>query len=200
MRDRLFAALWKRSERALEPQLAALRREVTGDLRGAVLEIGCGTGANFAHYPHDATVTAIERNEHLVSPAHAAAVGAAAPVTVCRADAMALPFADGTFDAAVGTLVLCSVADLGATLAEMRRVLRPGGALRLLEHVRSEQRWAALTQRAATPLWQLVAGGCHLDRDSGAAVHAAGFEVEAVRRLRLHRLPHIVLRAHRPAA
>jgi ubiquinone/menaquinone biosynthesis C-methylase UbiE len=117
-----------------------------------------------------------------------------------EADAGALPFEDARFDAVVSTLVLCSVPEQARTLAEVRRVLKPGGALRLLEHVRSDRPWALALQRTVNPAWGLVADGCHLDRDTLSAVRQAGFEVETVEEVRVDPpLKNLVIFARKPS-
>jgi len=201
MRRRLFAWVYARADRGTRFGTNELRAALVGDLAGEVLEIGCGPGANFAFYAPAARVTATDDNVHMLPHARRAASAASAEIAIERADARALPYADGAFDAAVATLVLCSVPDVARTLAELRRVLKPGGSLRLFEHVRSERRWVARMQRAANPAWALVADGCQLDRETGAAVRAAGFDVESETPVgawtRAFRLPAIVVRARR---
>lgn len=94
----------------------------------------------------------------------------------------ALPAEDGIFDAAVASLVLCLVADVPAALAEIRRVLRPGGELRFFEHVRSADPLLGLLQDVVTPLWSRAGGGCQLNRDTAGSISAAGFRIESLRR------------------
>jgi SAM-dependent methyltransferase len=101
-----------------------------------------------------------------------------------RGSADALPFPDGSFDAAVSTFVLCSVDEPSRALAEIHRVLRPGGQLVVLEHVRGRGR-LALWQDSLTPLHRKLAGNCHLNRDTRAAIGLAGFDVAEVRAVRL---------------
>lgn len=159
--------------------LARLRRLILAEAEGAILEIGAGTGANLAHYRAGATVTAVE-----LRPAHLAATldkarrhSAPANVSGACADAHNLPFPDSAFDTVVGTLVFCSIQDPVAALAEIRRVLRPGGRLLLLEHVRGT---TPITRRLTDwlhPLWFALQGECHLNRETAATVAAAGFTV-----------------------
>jgi ubiquinone/menaquinone biosynthesis C-methylase UbiE len=99
-------------------------------------------------------------------------------VPLVRAAAEALPFRDGAFDTVVSGLVLCSVTDPGRALAEVRRVLRPGGELRALEHVRSTVPWRARWQDRVQPLWTRLTGGCRPNRDTERAVEAAGFAID----------------------
>lgn len=96
--------------------------------------------------------------------------------------ATALPADDASFDAAVASLVLCSLSDVGGALAEMRRVLKPGGELRFFEHVRSKHLAFGMLQDAITPLWSRVGGGCHPNRNTAAAIEAAGFGIEQIDR------------------
>lgn len=199
---RLFAWVYARTEGRLRQQSATLRAGLVGDLEGQVLEIGCGTGANFAYYPAAAHVTATDYNAHMLRRAVDERGSAAATIELRQADIEALPFDDDSFDSVVSALVLCSVADQPRALAEMRRVLKPGGALRLFEHVRSDRRWVARLQQVGTPAWSFVAGGCHLNRDTVAAVVAAGFEIEREDTPSLPAIPlkHLVVFARRPAA
>ncbi len=162
--------------------LTGLRRPLLAGARGAVLEIGAGTGANLPLYDPGLRVTAVElRPERLAAAARKAhAAGRAAGVTVAAADAHDLPFPAASFDTVVGTLVFCSIADPTAALAEIRRVLRPGGQLLLLEHVRGQ---TPLTRRLTDwlhPLWFALQGECHLNRETALTVAAAGFQVGAV--------------------
>ena len=204
MRKRFFAWFWPRSERPLreDEDVAATRQALVGDLSGDVLEIGCGTGPNFEYYPADARVTATDYNEHMLPKARADAETAAASIELRLAHASALPFDDASFDAVVSTLVLCSVPDLGQALSELRRVLKPGGTLRIFEHVRSDRRWVAAMQLIANPAWGLVGDGCHLNRDTVSAVRSAGFEIEREELPQVSALPvnlkHVALFARRP--
>jgi ubiquinone/menaquinone biosynthesis C-methylase UbiE len=116
----------------------------------------------------------------------------------------ALPFDDASFDAAVVSLVLCSVPEPGHFLAEVRRILKPGGELRFFEHVRSVRPLLGVFQDAITPLWSAIGGGCHLNRDSRAAINAAGFEIDELDWFTYRPLKfvppqaHILGRAHKP--
>ncbi|MDA0269856.1 MAG: methyltransferase domain-containing protein [Chloroflexi bacterium] len=176
MRQRLFALIYLPFDRLQRRPLAAVRDALVGDLVGDVIEVGCGPGSNFAHYRAAARVTAVDSNPHMLAAARRAAERAEAEITVLEADALRLPVGDASADAYVTALVLCSVADVEAALREARRVLRPGGQLRLFEHVRSHRPAFARLQRWLSPAWSVVADGCHLDRDPVAALHAAGFD------------------------
>ena len=186
MRHPGFARLYAwMSPRAEANGVAELRRETLAGLTGRVLELGAGNGLNFAHYPASVSeVVAVEPEDYLRDRAQEAAAAARVPVTVVDAVADQLPFRDGDFDAAVASLVLCSVPDQASALAELRRVLRPGGEIRFFEHVRPHNpRTAALWQRADdSGIYPWLAGGCHAARDTEAAIRAAGFEIEHCRR------------------
>ena len=161
------------------------RRELLAGLRGRVLELGAGNGLNFPYYPAKVTeVVAVEPEDYLRARADGAAQTGPVPVTVVDAVADQLPFPDGSFDAAVTALVLCSVPDQATALLELRRVLRPGGELRFYEHVRpSNPRTAAVWQRADDwNIYPRISGGCHAARDTEQAIREAGFAVERCRR------------------
>ncbi|HWK30057.1 MAG TPA: class I SAM-dependent methyltransferase [Solirubrobacter sp.] len=164
---------------------AGHRQRLLAGLAGRVIEVGAGNGRNFAHYPDAVTaVLAIEPDPTLRGAARDAARGAPVPVTVLDGVADALPGADGEFDAGVCSLVLCSVPDQARALAELRRAIRPGGELRFYEHVLSDRQplRAVLQLADRTGFWPRVAAGCHLARDTGAAIAAAGFVIERCER------------------
>jgi ubiquinone/menaquinone biosynthesis C-methylase UbiE len=144
-----------------------------------VVEIGSGTGLTLPHYLHADRVAAIEPDEGMASRIPPKAAESPAAVEVFDAEAEALPFADESFDEAVTIFVLCSVRDQPAALGEIRRVLRPGGTLNVLEHVRGHGRVARWQDRL-NPLQRKVFGNCHLNRDTRTAIAAAGFDVAAV--------------------
>jgi ubiquinone/menaquinone biosynthesis C-methylase UbiE len=133
-------------------------------------------------------VVAVEPELHLRRLAEKAAKEAPARIRVVDGLADALPFHDGSFDAGVVSLVLCTVPDQSAALAELRRVIRPGGELRFYEHVISTRPGLARLQRMAdkTRIAPLVGGGCHAARDTGPAIEASGFRIEACRRFDFH--------------
>ncbi|MBA2442252.1 MAG: class I SAM-dependent methyltransferase, partial [Rubrobacter sp.] len=160
-----------------------LRREVLRDVRGRVLELGLGTGRNIPLYPEGVDfLTGIDPDETMLEEAQERARKAGFPVRLLPVPAEELPFEDASFDAVTGTLVFCTIPDVARALGEVRRVLGPGGELRLLEHVRMDREPFATVQETVTPVWKHLAGGCHLDRDTLSAVREAGFEVEHVQR------------------
>lgn len=179
-----FARMYERISAESERRGTAEHRDrALAGLSGQVIEIGAGNGMNFGHYPGTVTeVVAVEPDEHLRGLAEKNAQRAAVPVRVVAGHATALPAQDHSFDAAVASLVLCSFSDVPAALAEIRRVLKPDGQLRFFEHVRSDKTWFGLLEDAITPLWSRIGGGCHLNRDTAAAIRSAGFTIEALDR------------------
>jgi SAM-dependent methyltransferase len=173
-----FARMWPRAAATMDARGAAEHRtRLLAGLAGRVVEVGAGSGSNFAHYPAEVTrVVAVEPDPDLRALAEAEA-GERIEVHAGVADA--LPAADGEADAVVHSLVLCTVPDQGAALAEARRVLRPGGELRFYEHVipRGGLRRAAMVAVDRSGVWPAVAGGCHPARDTEAAIRAAGFTI-----------------------
>ena len=181
MRHPLCARLYaQQAERAEDLGLPERRRTLLAGLSGRVVEIGAGTGTNLSHYPSAVSeVVVVEPERYLRGRLAQAAAASPREVTVVDAAGEQLPLEDGAFDAAVSCLVLCSVADPGRALAEIRRVLRPGAELRFLEHVASPRPGRRRVQRAAdATVWPLVSGGCHLGRDTTRLIADAGFTIE----------------------
>lgn len=155
------------------------RRRIGAAARGRVLEIGAGTGAMLEHYGDDVDeVVATDPDPHMLARTARRRRPADIPVQIREADAQDLPFEDGTFDTVVVALSLCTIPDPHLALTEARRVLRPDGQLLFVEHVRSPRPWLARLQRILTPVWEKIAGGCQLDRDTVADIRQAGFDVE----------------------
>ena len=179
-----FARMYERISAESERRGGAQHRErVLAELSGRVIEVGAGNGLNFRPSPHTVTeVIAVEPEDRLRALADKAAESAAVPIRVTNGHAEALPAEDGSCDAAVASLVLCSVPNLAGTLAELRRVLRPGGDLRFYEHVRSANPWTGRVQDVITPVWSRAAGGCRLNRDTASALQATGFEIDELDR------------------
>src|SRR5918999_1177526 len=172
---------------------AAHRARALAGLEGRVVEVGAGNGRNFAHYPATVTeVIAVDPEARLRAMAAHAARYAPVPVRVVAGHAEALPVDAASRDAAVASLVLCSVPDPGRALAELRRVMRPGGELRFFEHVLAEDPRRARIQNAADRFWPWFGGGCHANRDTVSAIEGAGFEVEACDRFRFQPSPLLI--------
>ena len=206
-RHPIFARFYARISPAMDAQGAAEhRRTLLAGLAGRVLEIGAGNGLNFAHYPSTVTdVLAVEPEPYLHGLAQVAAGQAPVPVRVVDGTADAVPTPDASMDAAVASLVLCSVPDQARALAELHRVLRPGGELRYFEHVQADTAGLARVQRLADVIWPTLLGGCHTSRNTLAAITDAGFQITSVKRFRFpeDRLPqpaapHVLGVAHRP--
>ena len=173
----ILAALYDPLFVFMERWMGGRRARLLKGARGAVLEIGGGTGANLPHYRDVDRVTVAEPDpfmrRRLVPKLEASHV----PVEVSAAGAEALPFHDGSFDTVVSTLVLCTVPDQESVLDEISRVLRPGGRLLFIEHVRAAGPMAHWQDRIE-PVWGRLFGGCHPNRDTVAAIEEAGFEIE----------------------
>jgi ubiquinone/menaquinone biosynthesis C-methylase UbiE len=187
VRHPIFARLYPRMARAMDRGgMAEHRTALLDGLMGEVIEIGAGSGANFAHYPAGVTrVLAVEPEPHLREVAREAAQRAPVPIEVIDALAERLPAGDGSADAVVCALVLCSIADQDAAFREIRRVLRADGEFRFLEHVRADTPGMARVQRFMdATFWPHLAGGCHLGRDTAAAIEHAGYTIERLDRFR----------------
>lgn len=162
---------------------------LAGGATGRVLDVGSGTGANFEYYPPDAEVVGIEPDPYMLRRARSRAERIGTRIELHAAGAEHLPFPDASFDAAVATLVFCTIPDPDRALSELRRVLRPGGQLRFLEHVRAESAGWAGFQDLITPLWKRIAAGCHPNRDTAATIERAGFRIVELERYALGPYP-----------
>jgi ubiquinone/menaquinone biosynthesis C-methylase UbiE len=182
-----FARVYQRAAQTAERRGAAeYRRALLGGLAGTVLELGAGHGLNFPHYPAEVTkVIAIEPEPTLRAKATEAASTAPVTVRVLPGTADALPIENGSVDAAVTSLVLCSVPDQDHALAELHRVVRPGGELRFYEHVIPNCQPKRLLLQVAdhSGIWPRITGGCHPARDTTAAIERSGFEIESSERI-----------------
>jgi ubiquinone/menaquinone biosynthesis C-methylase UbiE len=181
----LFARLQARESAKAERKGAAEhRRRLLAGLSGRVIEVGAGSGVHFRHYPHGVTeVLAVEPEPHLRELALEAAGTAPVPVRVVDGLAECLPAEDASMDAGVAAGLLCSVPDPAEALAELARVIRPGGELRFYEHVVSSRPGLARLQRVLdATIWPGAFGGCHASRDTEAEIADAGFEIDACER------------------
>ncbi len=195
---RRFAKYYERTSQGDgDSFMTPLRKEVTGQARGVVLEIGAGNGLNFKFYDPSITerVEAIEPNGTMLDYARKRAETARVPIRLTQAPVEKLPFADETFDSAVVTLVFCSVDDPLKGLTEVKRVLKPDGVLLMVEHVRAHNSVLAALQNMITPFTKRVVGNCHWNRDTERAVVQAGYRIEQKRDMRWFLMTGVVLRA-----
>ena len=187
-RHRWFAHVYaKFVEPTDRKTMGPMRRFIAGGAHGRVLELGAGTGSNVEYYDWS-KIDSLEMAEpdpfmlkHIGPKLESLPAEARARVHLSESPGEVLPFADGEFDCAVVTLVLCSVEDLDASLAELRRVLKPGAEIRLIEHVKGSGKTAA-AQRLVQPVYGWFSGNCKLSRDTEAAIEAAGFDLEVTQR------------------
>jgi ubiquinone/menaquinone biosynthesis C-methylase UbiE len=178
-----YATIYDRFMRKAESAgLRAWRRELIAPLAGEVLEVGAGTGANLEHYASGIDRLVLSEPERNMRERLSRRLeGTRMAAEVIPASSAELPFPDESFDAVVSTLVLCSVPDPDRSLAEIRRVLRPGGRFVFIEHVAAEDRPSRLRwQRRIEPLWVRLADGCHLTRKTDQSMLRAGFELETL--------------------
>ena len=194
---RLFAAWYDLLNSGVEGRVIPFRRLTAGVSEGSVLEIGGGTGANLAYYPPSTRITVLEPNPHMVQRLKRSADRLGRPVAIVPGVGESIPFADGSFDSVVTTLVLCMVADMARVVGEARRVLRPGGQFLFYEHVASLDPRTHRWQTRLNPCWRYCTTGCNLDRDIAGEIQRAGFAAVELRRFSLSvggpvKLPNIV--------
>ncbi len=189
-----FSALYDRCFKAAEEAgLRDMRRSVTTGARGRVLELGAGTGLNLELYPLDVSdLTLTEPDPHMVKQLRKRVSELGSSAQVVEAPGEMLPFDDGSFDTVVVTLVLCTVPDPAATLAEIRRVLKPDGRFLFLEHVRSPEPGLAKWQDRLEKPWRFLGDGCHCNRNTEASIEAAGFHLSGIDHPELPKAPPIV--------
>jgi ubiquinone/menaquinone biosynthesis C-methylase UbiE len=191
---RLFAATYDRGLKATEEAgLREARREALARASGRTIDVGAGTGANLGLYPDAVTELVLsEPDEHMAAKLRPKLAASSVAAEVVDAPAERLPFEDSSFDTAVFTLVLCTVPDPGAALAEAARVLKPGGRLLFVEHVRAEDPGLARWQDRLEKPWRFLADGCHCNRETIAAIEASPLELQSVERGQIPKAPPIV--------
>jgi ubiquinone/menaquinone biosynthesis C-methylase UbiE len=183
------------------PRMERLRTETLAEVEGEILEIGFGTGLNLEHYPdHVRHLTAIDPGEGMARIARRRIERSVIDVELRVQTAEDLPFEDGQFDCVVSTWTLCSIPGARRAVAEICRVLKPGGRLLYLEHGLSEEPGVQRWQRCLTPLQKRIAGGCRLDVDIGALVRSGAFRDVGVERFLLDRTSRIVGSMYRGVA
>lgn len=158
-----------------------IRKSIAGSAQGTVLEIGSGTGINFPFYRKADSVAAIEPDEEMRKRSLQRAAAVKVPIRTYAAKAEALPFGDDVFDSVVATLVFCTIPEPEKALSEIRRCAKKNATLYFFEHVRMDQKLLGTIQDAMTPLWQKVAGGCHLNRDTLELIRQSGLKVIEVK-------------------
>jgi ubiquinone/menaquinone biosynthesis C-methylase UbiE len=191
---RLFSAVYDRGMKSSEEAgMRQRRHELLAQARGRVVELGAGTGLNLAHYPEGIeSLTLVEPDPHMTKQLRPKLAGAGIDAEVVEAPAERLPFPDDSFETAVVTLVLCTVPDQSAVLAEIARVLEPGGQLLFLEHVRSRNPALAKLQDRLEGPWRVLGDGCHCNRDTAAAMIASPLEMDQIAHDSLPKAPPIV--------
>src|ERR1051326_195540 len=191
---RLFSAFYDRAMKSTEEAgMREIRREALSGASGRTIEIGAGTGLNVELYPDGVSELVLaEPDEHMLNRLRPKVSTWGRDVDVVRAPADRLPFDDDSFDTAVFTLVLCTVPDATTALREAARVLRPGGKLLFIEHVRSPEPGLARWQDRLEGPWKLLGDGCHCNRDTVATIEASPFTVEHVERGALPKAPPLV--------
>jgi ubiquinone/menaquinone biosynthesis C-methylase UbiE len=191
---RLFAAAYDRLMSSAEEEgLRDVRAGVVGQASGRTLELGAGTGLNLEHYTEGVSELVLtEPFEPMARRLRDHLDESGRDASVVEAPAESLPFADDEFDSAISTLVLCTVDDPGASLAEIARVLRPGGRLHFVEHVRSSDEGLARWQDRFHRPWRWFGHGCNCNRDTRAAIESAGFEIAELDEGELPKSPPIV--------
>lgn len=174
--ERVVPRLVERSLRA--PEIGTLRAEVCAGLRGEVLELGYGSGLNAPYYPPEVTaIRAVEPSGLAWRISEGRRATGRVPVTRVGLDGERLEADDASYDAVLSTFTLCTIPDVGRALAEVRRVLRPGGLLHFVDHGLAPDPRVVTWQHRLDPVQRRLAGGCHLSRDIPALVRAAGLEI-----------------------
>jgi ubiquinone/menaquinone biosynthesis C-methylase UbiE len=191
---RLFSAFYDRAMKSTEEAgMREIRREALSGASGRTIDIGAGTGLNVELYPAAVSELVLaEPDEHMLKRLRPKVAAGPRHAEVVQAPADRLPFEDDSFDTAVFTLVLCTVPDAAAALREAARVLRPGGKLLFVEHVRSPEPGLARWQDRLEKPWILLGDGCHCNRDTVATIEASPFTVEQVERGELPKAPPLV--------
>jgi ubiquinone/menaquinone biosynthesis C-methylase UbiE len=189
-----FAALYDRAFEATEEAgLREMRREALAEAKGRTIDLGAGTGANLELYPGAVgELVLAEPDPHMAKQLREKLARSSRSAELIEAPAERLPFEDSSFDTAIFTLVLCTVPNPNAALTETARILKPGGKLLFLEHVRSQNADLARWQDHLEKPWRFIGDGCHCNRDTVANIEAAQFAVERVESAKLPKAPPIV--------
>lgn len=195
--QRFFAALMAHADSEQDRLYGDRKRVLFSDLKGTVLEIGPGSGINLPYYPAGIRWIGVEPNPHMHRYIHEQAESLNLDVTVLSATAETMAIDAESVDTVVSTLVLCSVPDVSATLAEIQHVLKPGGRFYFIEHIAApEGTLLHKAQRGIRPLWKLLADGCHPDRATDHLLEAAGFSEIRYEHFDIHAAPVPITRPH----
>lgn len=191
---RVFSAIYDRAMKSTEEAgMREMRREILAEAKGRTIDIGAGTGINLELFPPEVgELVLAEPDPHMLKKLRAKLPGLGREASVVQAPAEKLPFEDDSFDTAVFTLVLCTVPNPTAALAEAARLLRPGGKLLFVEHVRSEDPGLARWQDRLEGPWRFLGDGCHCNRDTVANIESSPFEIERVEKDELPKAPPLV--------
>ena len=191
---RFFSAMYDSCMKGTEEAgMREMRHDLLAQASGKTIEVGAGTGLNLDLYPDVVSdLTLVEPDPHMVKQLRKRVEGAARTVSIIEAGAEKLPFPDDSFDTAVATLVLCTVPDPVAGIAEVSRVLKPGGRFLFLEHVRSEDPGLARWQDRLERPWRFVGDGCHCNRDTVATISASPLQLDHVESYELPKAPPLV--------
>lgn len=191
---RAFAAVYDRGLKSTEEAgLGEMRRQTLAKAEGRTIDVGAGTGVNIELFPERVSELVLaEPDPHMLKQLRAKLAASRVDATAIEAPAENLPFEDDSFDTAVFTLVLCTVPNPEAALTEAARVLKPGGKLLFVEHVRAEEPGLARWQDRLEKPWRFLADGCHCNRDTVSLIEAAPFTLEQVERDELPKSPPIV--------
>lgn len=185
--------MWSRSTAHEGRQQREARRRAVAGIEGRVLEIGFGVGTNWQYLPASVDrYVGIEPDRYMLQRAKVIPAPLAVRGGLVRARAQELPFAAGTFDVVFATLTFCTIEDVPQALAEIRRVLKPGGSFHFWEHVRPDGRVIGRLADVVTPLWRRFGGGCHPNRRTVRAIEDAGFRIESLRRMNLGLVPMVI--------
>jgi ubiquinone/menaquinone biosynthesis C-methylase UbiE len=189
-----FSALYDRGLKATEEAgLRQMRGEALAEAKGRTIELGAGTGANLGLYPEAVSeLVLVEPDPHMLKQLRVKLGESGQDAELIQAPAERLPFEDSSFDTAVFTLVLCTVPNPAAALAEVSRVLRPGGRMLFIEHVRSQDAGLARWQDRLERPWRFIGDGCHCNRDTVATIEASPLSLEHVERDKLPKAPPLV--------
>jgi ubiquinone/menaquinone biosynthesis C-methylase UbiE len=191
---RAFTAIYDRAMKSTEEAgMREMRREVLSEAAGRTIDIGAGTGLNLDLFPPEVSELVLaEPDPHMLKKLQEKLSASSKAASIVQSPAEKLPFPDDSFDTAVFTLVLCTVPDPAAALAEAARLLRPGGKLLFLEHVRSEDPGLTRWQDRLEGPWHFIGDGCHCNRDTVATIEASPFQIEKVEKGELPKAPPLV--------